>query len=265
VLQIYRDEATGRAASQALSRALSGSGIAVESRVLDADAPATPALRAALAASSADTVLMLWLRAGDVAALEPLPPAGAARYFSALLAQGEQAPLPAAWRPHSYLIYPYAMPEDRTTQLIYFHAWRNLRKIPLVDEALQSEVFFAMGFMTDTVSDMLENFYRDYLVERAESMLSRREGGKAEQEARDRTALGGPGELEKKHGSNKLHASTRVPLQQTLRDGQGQGTTLYPHLSLGSGQRLASKGAYIVRFANPTGDALLQESDWIVP
>jgi hypothetical protein len=265
VLQIYRDGATGHAASLALSQALRGSSITVESRVLDADAPATPALRAALEATRADTVLMLWLRAGDVAALEPLQAVGAARYFSALLAQAERAPVPLAWRANSHLIYPYAMPENRTTQLIYFHAWRNLRKIPLVDEALQSEVFFAMNFMTDTVSDMLENFYRDYLVERAESMLSRREGGKAEQEARDRTALGAPGELEKKHGSNKLHASTRVPLQQPVRDSQGQGTTLYPHLSLGSGQRFASKGAYIVRFANPTGDTLLQESDWIVP
>jgi hypothetical protein len=34
---------------------------------------------------------------------------------------------------------------------------------------------------------------------------------------------------------------------------------------LGSGQRFASKGAYIVRFANPVGEALVQESDWIVP
>jgi hypothetical protein len=163
------------------------------------------------------------------------------------------------------MIYPYALPEHRATQLIYFNAWRNLRKIPLVDEALQSEVFFAMNFMTDTVSDMLENFYRDYLVERAESMLSRREGGKAEQETRDRTALGAPGELEKKHGHNKLDEATRVPLMQHMDGPESQGTTMYPRMSLGAGQRFASKGAYIVRFANPTGEALVQESDWIVP
>jgi hypothetical protein len=265
VLQIFRDDASGQAASQALTRALSGSSIAIESQALKPDQPATAALQGALQAASADSVLMLWLRPDDVAALEPLPPVGATRYFSGLLGRAERAPVPAAWRTNSHLVYPYAMPENRRTQLIYFNAWRNLRNIALVDEALQSEVFFALNFMTDTVSDMLENFYRDYLVERAEVMLSRREGGKAEQEARDRTALGAPGELEKKHGHNKLDAATRVPLLQQMAGPESQGTTMYPHLSLGSGQRFASKGAYIVRFANPVGEALVQESDWIVP
>jgi mono/diheme cytochrome c family protein len=265
VLQIYRDEVSGQAADQALSQALSGSGLAVSSRAMSPDLPPAKALRAALDKVSAETVLVFWLRPQDVAALEQIPPVGAKSYFSAVLAKAEQAPLAAAWRSKSSLVYPYELPEKRASHLIYFHAWRNLRKIPLVDETLQSEVFFAMNFMTDTVSDMLENFYRDYLVERAENMLSRREGSKAEQEVRDRVALGAPGELEKKHGSNKVHASMRVPLQKQQGKDDGKGTTMYPHLSLGSGQRLASKGAYIVRFANPTGDMLLQESDWIVP
>jgi hypothetical protein len=43
------------------------------------------------------------------------------------------------------------------------------------------------------------------------------------------------------------------------------GTTLYPHLSLGPEQRFASKGGYIVRFADASGDRLIGESGWIVP
>jgi hypothetical protein len=265
VLQIYRDDAVGRAAQAALSQALEGSSIKLQSTVLNPDLPAPAALRAAMAAANAKTQLMLWLRPDDVAGLQTLQPVGAAHYFSGLLGKGERAPVPAAWRAKAHLIYPYALPQDRASQLIYFHAWRNLRKIPLVDEALQSEVFFAMNFMTDTLSEMLENFQRDYLLERAEIMLSRREGGKAEQEVRDRIALGSPGELEKKHGPHKLQESTRVPLQPEVRDKQGKGTTLYPGLSLGPGQRFASKGAYIVGFADAAGEALRQESDWIVP
>jgi cytochrome c553 len=39
----------------------------------------------------------------------------------------------------------------------------------------------------------------------------------------------------------------------------------YPRLGLAPGQRFASKGAYLVRFADPTGKRIVADSDWIVP
>jgi hypothetical protein len=39
----------------------------------------------------------------------------------------------------------------------------------------------------------------------------------------------------------------------------------YPRLGLAPGQRFASKGAYLVRFAAPSGTRLVADSDWIVP
>jgi hypothetical protein len=266
VVQIYRDEDAGRAATLAFTRALAGSGIAVESRVLKSDAPATQALQSAMDNTGGDAVLMFWLRPDDVQRLGQFEPVGAQRYFSAVLAKGERAPLSAKWRANSRLIYPYELPERRAVQLTYFNAWRNLRKVELVDEALQSEIFFAMSFMTDTVSEMLENFYRDYLIERAESMLSKREGGKAEQETRDRLMLGSPGDLERKHGLMNMDESVRVPIRhQQDTDSKSQGTTMYPHLSLAPGQRFASKGAYIVRFANGDDEKIVAETELIVP
>jgi hypothetical protein len=50
-----------------------------------------------------------------------------------------------------------------------------------------------------------------------------------------------------------------------VTDVKSQGTTMYPHLSLAPGQRFASKGAYMVRFANDEGESLVRVSDWIVP
>nr|WP_092416373.1 c-type cytochrome [Collimonas sp. OK307] len=42
-------------------------------------------------------------------------------------------------------------------------------------------------------------------------------------------------------------------------------TGYYPRLTLASGQRFASKGGYIVRFAEPDGMRLVADGDWIVP
>jgi hypothetical protein len=42
-------------------------------------------------------------------------------------------------------------------------------------------------------------------------------------------------------------------------------TGYYPHLTLASNQRFASKGGYVVHFRDPVGTALVAEGDWIVP
>ena len=42
-------------------------------------------------------------------------------------------------------------------------------------------------------------------------------------------------------------------------------TGYYPRLALATGQRFASKGGYVVRFADPTGKAVVADGDWTVP
>jgi hypothetical protein len=260
VVQIYRDTYVASGAAGALTRALASSGVSVVDRVLsDAD---PESLRRALGDLEDQDTVIAWLRPVDVAALDRIaPPNVAAIYFSGSLSKGERGPFPASWKSAGLrVVYPYELPEKRSANLAYFRAWLNRIRVRLVDEPFQSEVYFALTFLRDTTAEMLDNLYRDYLLERGETMITRREIGRAEEEVRTST----------------LATKSRfVPLGQAVEPGaiqaaglvigKREGTTIYPRLGLGPGQRFASKGAYIVRFAAADSDKLITESDWIVP
>ncbi len=260
MVQIYRDDPVGRGAAQALSHSLAGSGIKVENRVLDGDAP--DGLRRVLANIQGKVSVMFWLRPGDLAALDKVAPRMGAAYFSARLAGDERTLFPASWKGIVHLVYPYELPEQRETNLAYFHQWLKLRNLPLVDEPLQSEIYFSLNFLTDTLAEMLNNLYRDYLLERAESMISKRENSKAEEEGRARDALRQPARSALIRA--KADLAGEGPQSGSV-SGKGEGTTIYPHLSLGPTQRVASKGGYIVHFAGANSDRVVAETGWIVP
>jgi cytochrome c553 len=266
LIQIFHNDNAGRAASQKLTQALAGSATRVENRMLPDGEAINEALNRVMANIKPGDAVMFWLRPDDMLALNNFKPVSNKNYFSAILAKAEHAPLPEDWKVNSHLVYPYELPEMRETNLAYFHAWLNIGKQPLVDEVMQSEAFFALNFMTDTVAEMLNNVYREYLLERAETMLGKREGSKVEQESRDRAVLGRAGDLMRKHGDRMVDEGNRIPLSnQPGMVNMGQGTSIYPRLSLGPGQRFASKGGYIVRFENAKSEKLIAESDLIVP
>jgi hypothetical protein len=286
--QVFRDEYVGRGAVLALTRALAGSGVDVRERRVEG--AGTAALRRVLEGVEAGDAIMLWLRSADLKALEGIAPPAAATYFSGELVGGEVGALPAGWKSTARLVYPYELPDERRDNTENFDAWLKVRHLEKIDEPLQAEAFFATELLGDTITEMLDNLYRDYLLERVEYMLSRSEGGKAEQRSRDRafrtgydrrrlafesmtgrreTAAGKPANmLDSAEPMAPTHggipgALPPVPVA-TPRDKQ-EGTSIYRHLSLAPGQRFASKGGYIVRFANIAGDGLVAESDWIVP
>jgi hypothetical protein len=113
---------------------------------------------------------------------------------------------------------------------------------------------------------MLDNLYRDYLLDRAEAMVSLREGVKSAQETRDRVALGRAGDLARRRGTSTIDEQARIKISdEDANLVSSRGTTLYRSLSLGPGQRFASKGGYIVRLADDGGKRLSTESEFTVP
>lgn len=273
VVQLHRGDAAGEVASARLRASLAQlkSKLKVETRVVNGtDASA---LQHALAGVGPRDALMLWWPEADVPSLSSLtPPKETSVYMSGRMGNPDHADLPPNWKAAVQVIYPYQMPDKRAAGLFYFQSWLKIRSLPLRDEVMQSEVYFAMTYLSETLTDMLDNVHRDYLLERAESMLSLREGAKAEDEARELTVARHqktPGGAQAAMARLNLPENRKSPRPMPGRTehvmARRDSTTIYPRMGLGQGQRFASKGAYIARFGGSDGQTLTPISDWIVP
>jgi hypothetical protein len=67
------------------------------------------------------------------------------------------------------------------------------------------------------------------------------------------------------HMSDNLVQPFMIEMLQTSAERRLINTGYYPHLVLALNQHFASKGGYIVHFAQPEGAQLVADSDWIVP
>ena len=167
VIQIYRKGDIGEQAARSLRAGADAMGLKIVDRALDSDAD----LPAALAHTPGDA-LVLWLRPPDLRALPAAGPGDAAVYLSGILADLERAPLPAAWRATARMAYPFDPPERRAVRMNYPLGWLRVRQVPVVAERVQSDTYLACGILAENLTDMLDSFVRDYLLERSEVMLS---------------------------------------------------------------------------------------------
>ncbi|MFM9836298.1 MAG: hypothetical protein ACKVOA_09355 [Methylophilaceae bacterium] len=259
IMQVFRDDSLGLGASSALSLAMKDSGISLENRSFKGD---LPSLRKALDGLNTQDAVVLWLSSADLSLLNAIPTTKATVFVSGRMSGGEKAALADQWKQSARMIYPYELPDKRQINLNYFHSWMRFNQIPIEDEPLQAEAYFALDFMSDTMTEMLDNVYRDYLLERAESMLSRNETGKSEQRDRVRQVMRWSTRVPRIKKQDTVDASEKEaePVLTVAKS-----TTIYPRMSLGVGQRFTSKGAYIVRFDDANKTKLLPLSAWIVP
>ena len=116
------------------------------------------------------------------------------------------------------LAYPYEMPGSTHPLSYRVRAWMRTRGLEIDEPRLQFQTYYALSLLDASMGRLLNDFYRDYLVETIEHEAD--------------------GDLN---------------------------PGVFPSLSLGPGQRFASKGVRIVR-VDPTAEGgLSSESEWIVP
>ena len=232
------------------------------------------ALKNILDKTSRDDLVFLNLKAKDLASISGLTINTSNIYISGRLLNDQFTAIPQDLGKKLKILYPYELPEDRLGSLDYFHKWMRINQIPLEDEPLQSEIFFASEFVSDIIADMLDNLYRDYLIERIEDMSNRMERGKTEQRERTREGLRltsrNPRGTQEQVSTQRDDIALSEKVKESGKQDQlfGRGTSIYPRLSLSIGQRYASKGVYIVTYDPSPTDLvphLNKISDWVVP
>jgi hypothetical protein len=121
-------------------------------------------------------------------------------------------------------------------------------------------LFFAFNYLNETQGDMLNNLHRDYLLERAEMMLGRREQGAANAQMVAQRSL--------RHivmAAGEQAAQAGAPTRDDLT-AQREGTTIFRHLNLAAGQRIASRGAWLVRLTAVGNEAAFEpQAEWVIP
>jgi hypothetical protein len=265
VLQLVSADPVGQRGADELKLRLAADRLSLSQETVDPQRVAHMA--DAIAALRPQDSLVLWLRPAEMAALTALPAPRAAVWVGTIMGSGDKLELPTAWHARTSRIYPYELPAQRVGNLSGLRSWLGLAKLPMVDEAMQSQLYFAMTFLNETLGEMLQNLHRDYLVERAESMLDRRESKTASaemvaQRSLRRVAL----DLRAKQEQMPQETDSAVPrVTQAELTTQRAGTTIYPRLTLGPGQRFASKGAWVLGPSASGEFPSAAGADWVAP
>jgi hypothetical protein len=178
VEQIYRAGDSGESAAEALAAQLEARGVPVHSTVLAARARSDTVkatLRAAARRKAGrGQAIVLWLRPPDLASLGQVPAGGTTVYLSGLMGGLERSPLPAGWREHAVMTYPFDLPDSRRVRLDYPLGWFSVRHIPVVAEQVQTDTYLACSLLADVLNRTADNFVQAYLIEQLQTLLEHR-------------------------------------------------------------------------------------------
>ena len=92
-------------------------------------------------------------------------------YVSASLLQAEKLRAADGWLDKLHVIDQTESAQRRRQRMARMQVWLRMRKVPLLDERIQSDAFFAASLAGDALAHMDENYSRDYFIERVEHMV----------------------------------------------------------------------------------------------
>lgn len=173
VVQVYRDEADGKALAKAFGETWEGLGHkAPDSLVVAGDEPLPPKLWDKISQMHKKAVVLLWLNDRDfpdLALLAKDQPKPALVMASYSMLGKKVYSLPESQRNTLYLTYPYALPEEAKGYRAHFAAASTAKTVPLAqrDPALKMNSLFPV--VAGALSRLRTFVYRDYFIELIEA------------------------------------------------------------------------------------------------
>lgn len=173
VVQVFRDNETGRAISSGFADTWKQLGKAPLSRQLVSAGEKIGAdFWTRLCALHPDAVLVLWLTPGDLSGIGQLatgPKRPSTLFFSSTLLGTALGPLPDQIREFSFITYPNRLPDDAQYTQSLVTNWMKMKKIPITDLGISSKTYSYTRLLSRTLLDMGADLHRDYFLDLLDS------------------------------------------------------------------------------------------------
>jgi len=169
LVQVYREDERGSAFAAGFGETWKKSGAtAVKTRVLRAGEATGREFWKGLASTYKDAALVIWLGPADLAGIEEL---GAAKeqpsavFVSASMLGSALSSIPDSIRDFTYITYPHRLPGEEALDVNNVENWMKYKKIPVTNMAVSSKAFFLTRMVSTVLSNLREDFYRDYFLD----------------------------------------------------------------------------------------------------
>lgn len=266
VLQLIGEQQIAKSASETLSNLLAKQGIQVQNITMSAD---IAQLAGATKALGEQDIVVNWLDATETNTLTKSQASPLVKSFWSATLLGEKPELTLGnWASHTVLIDRLELPKIRAANLAHFKDWLNFWRVSLFDEKMQSEVYFAVNSFAWMTSSMLNNYYTDYLIDRAEATLSMRDAMQVQEEVQAMMMGGGGRKPKVSNGTPSENSNTNISVVHSVDSNvlaKRESISTYPRMSLGNNQQFASKGAYVRKFNSNENSFDEVNANWVIP
>lgn len=173
VVQVFRDNDLGRSIARGFAETWQQLGKAqLSERKVASGEKVDPSFWKRLGAAHPGATLVLWLGAADLSGIETLATASgrpSTLFFSSTLLGPALGTLPDQVRDFSFITYPNRLPGDEEYTKSLVTNWMKMKKIPVTNLAISSDVYFFTRLLSRTLLDMGADLHRDFFLDLLDS------------------------------------------------------------------------------------------------